>query len=363
MSNRENDHRMYTRRSHPSDPRARPEPWRAEGPRRFRDEHPAPSASDYGGEYDREYRREEGERGFGDPSRYAGEDGYYDHGGERYASHRPARREPGFDADQYDRTWSHRPERRDDPREHRDWRSASAEPFERDDWRYYGDQPTRAYEEHRGHGDGLVEKVKNFFGVGPKNYQRSDARILEDANDELFHDDRLDASRVEVKVENGVATLEGAVDGRWAKWRAEDRVERVGGVREVRNHLRIDANAGYSEESSILRYAGGAKGDELPSGLGAQANLDSLAAMSSADDAASATGTAALTGMGGAANDLVANEGSDLAARPEETEEEVVNTEEADGTFGARGLEGITTTGGFDNTVAVRPERKDRSAS
>jgi osmotically-inducible protein OsmY len=78
-----------------------------------------------------------------------------------------------------------------------------------------------------------------FTGRGPKGYQRSDARITEDVCDRLSDDPEIDASDVEVRVENGEVTLSGTVPDRRAKRRAEDLVEDVSGVREVHNHMRI----------------------------------------------------------------------------------------------------------------------------
>jgi hypothetical protein len=53
---------------------------------------------------------------------------------------------------------------------------------------------------------------------GPKNYQRSDERIREDICERLWHDSYIDSSEVEVKVQNGEVTLEGAVPRRDMKY-------------------------------------------------------------------------------------------------------------------------------------------------
>ncbi len=76
-------------------------------------------------------------------------------------------------------------------------------------------------------------------GKGPKGYVRSDARIREDVCDYLTAYPDVDASDIEVDVENGIVTLTGTVDDRDAKHEAQGVVEAVRGVREVRNHLRI----------------------------------------------------------------------------------------------------------------------------
>lgn len=348
---RRDDERIYSRRSHPGSGRP-PGRWEPED-HRFRGRPVAPSSNDYREDYGEDGRRDDEdfgnfqsyigsgdgyERGptyrsgrFGDTSRYSNADDYYDRG-ERW------------NRDEYDRTWSHRPERNvNEGNRHsyfgRDWRNT--EHFAQDDWRSYGERDARDYEEHRSHGEGLVEKMKSFFGVGPKNYRRSDERIHDEAAEALAHDERLDASDIDLRVANGVVTLTGTVSDRWSKWRAEDRVSHLFGVHDVQNRLEVNREKGFDENQSILRYAGGHKGDEEPVGLGAQANLNSLAGMGSADAASETTGTNAITGG-------------------QESNQE--------GTFGPRGLEGTTSTGGFNNTVVVHPaepaeeDKQERSA-
>lgn len=76
-------------------------------------------------------------------------------------------------------------------------------------------------------------------GRGPKDYQRSPERIREDAHEALTWHGGVDASDIVVKVEGDEITLEGTVDSRRGKRMAEDAVERVRGVRDVHNRLRI----------------------------------------------------------------------------------------------------------------------------
>ena len=83
-------------------------------------------------------------------------------------------------------------------------------------------------------------------GRGPKNYRRSDERIKEDVNDRLSDDYYLDASDVEVTVENMEVTLTGTVGSRNEKRRAEDLAESVSGVTNVENRLRVK-QGGYGD--------------------------------------------------------------------------------------------------------------------
>jgi osmotically-inducible protein OsmY len=90
------------------------------------------------------------------------------------------------------------------------------------------------------------------WGRGPKGYQRSDSRVLEDVCDRLTYSD-VDAENIEVRVENGEVTLSGSVPDRSDKRRAEDVVEAVSGVRDVHNNIRVsrgDRGIGQSDTSS-----------------------------------------------------------------------------------------------------------------
>jgi len=76
-------------------------------------------------------------------------------------------------------------------------------------------------------------------GKGPKGYTRSDDRIREDVHDRLADDPYVDASDIEVKVENGDVVLTGDVYDREQKRRAEDIIESISGVRNVENRIHV----------------------------------------------------------------------------------------------------------------------------
>jgi BON domain len=77
---------------------------------------------------------------------------------------------------------------------------------------------------------------------GPRGYRRSDERILEDVSYQLGTAWSLDAIDIEVSVANAEVTLNGTVDSRWAKRRAEDITDGVFGVTHVQNNLRVRAS-------------------------------------------------------------------------------------------------------------------------
>ena len=87
-----------------------------------------------------------------------------------------------------------------------------------------------------------------YAGRGPRGYKRSDNRIEEDINERLTEHPMIDASDVEVSVQNGEVTLRGHVDHREAKRIAEDIAESVFGVKEVNNQIKVKQR-GESEET------------------------------------------------------------------------------------------------------------------
>lgn len=76
-------------------------------------------------------------------------------------------------------------------------------------------------------------------GRGPQGFQRSNERIHEDICERLTQHGQLDASNIQVEVNNGVVTLKGKVNSRRAKRMAEDAVETISGVRDVQNQLQV----------------------------------------------------------------------------------------------------------------------------
>lgn len=80
---------------------------------------------------------------------------------------------------------------------------------------------------------------ESMAGKGPRNYNRSDDTIKEDANEALYRSTAVDASEIEVFVNAGTVTLRGSVLSREQKKMAEYAVENLAGVKDVFNELRI----------------------------------------------------------------------------------------------------------------------------
>lgn len=89
-----------------------------------------------------------------------------------------------------------------------------------------------------GRGEGNGGERGRFAGRGPRGYRRSDERILEDVCDSLSSG-IIDASDIEVKVDDGEVTLTGEVERRDWKHIAEDMASDVNGVRDIHNRIRV----------------------------------------------------------------------------------------------------------------------------
>ncbi|KRA81456.1 BON domain-containing protein [Altererythrobacter sp. Root672] len=132
----------------------------------------------------------------------------------------------------------------------------------RGEWR---ERPDWNEQNERGWFDRASDEVASWFGDeaahhrrelydhrgrGPAGYTRSDERILEDVNDELTEDWRVEASKVQVTVNAGEVTLDGTVPTRAQKRRAEDCVEDLSGVRHVQNNLRVEEASAWDRNNS-----------------------------------------------------------------------------------------------------------------
>jgi osmotically-inducible protein OsmY len=103
------------------------------------------------------------------------------------------------------------------------------------------------YDQRYGSGTGSSYRQRDWYngpytGRGPQGYQRQDERIREDVNDRLTWHGGVDATNIQVRVENGEVTLEGTVEDRRQKRLAEDIAEDVSGVKDVHNHLHLKQN-------------------------------------------------------------------------------------------------------------------------
>ncbi len=101
---------------------------------------------------------------------------------------------------------------------------------------YYETAPGYVYEEY------WWETPGPYTGLGPRGYVRSDEDIQEEVCSRLAANGQLDASDVEVQVNNHEVTLKGNVNNRSDKRLAEDIADTVFGVDDIHNELRINKN-------------------------------------------------------------------------------------------------------------------------
>jgi len=124
------------------------------------------------------------------------------------------------------------------------------------DWSVQGHRGPGPNWEGRGGGTGY-SAAGNWMagphrGRGPQGYQRSDARIEEDVCEHLTHHGMLDATGIQVQVENGEVTLTGTVESRQAKRLAEDILDAISGVRDIHNQLRVQRDQGQDHQNPFM---------------------------------------------------------------------------------------------------------------
>lgn len=78
----------------------------------------------------------------------------------------------------------------------------------------------------------------SFHGKGPKGYTRSDERIREEICERLS-EGYLDASDIEVSVQDGEVTLTGSIADRRTKRLAEELADGIRGVKDIENRLKL----------------------------------------------------------------------------------------------------------------------------
>jgi osmotically-inducible protein OsmY len=105
--------------------------------------------------------------------------------------------------------------------------------------------------ESRG-GDIWTERGR-FRGKGPRNFKRSDDRILEDVCRQLEDHDSIDASNLDVTVNNCEVTLKGTAENRKDKRLAEEIAEGVWGVKDVRNEIRVQSRENLTDRGQQTR--------------------------------------------------------------------------------------------------------------
>lgn len=115
--------------------------------------------------------------------------------------------------------------------------------------------------EYRQSNDSFGTGGRNFCGVGPRGYSRSRDRVREDICELLTDAPHIDASDLDIEVDaQGIVTLRGEVESRREKRMIEDCIDRVRGVRDVRNEIvvrgRMQSPSMRSRSSSVEAASG-----------------------------------------------------------------------------------------------------------
>jgi len=135
----------------------------------------------------------------------------------------------------------------------RDWQGAgSGSGLGHADWNRYG--AGEQYQNWNRDQQPHFNEQKNRW---PKSYKRSDERLKDDIHEELIRHGRIDASEIEVQVKDGEVTLTGVVISRHDKRTAEELAEKVLGVRDVQNQLRLRNQQGQGQSSDQHRSMSG----------------------------------------------------------------------------------------------------------
>jgi osmotically-inducible protein OsmY len=229
-------------------------------------------------EFDYEYKRGRRDREYYDQPYYRGDEEPYDRGygpepsrygagpGRYYNEPYRGRRSGEYYSEPYDSYGSCRYEYSDRSREpyyRREYEGGYHEPYyrgkygrgseERGFFERVGDQVRSWFGDEEAERRRRMDEARRgaYVGRGPRGYQRSEERIREDINDRLTDDWYVDASDVEVIVNNSVVTLTGHVNSREEKRRAEDIVLSVSGVSDVSNQLRIGRSVPLTTEAEM----------------------------------------------------------------------------------------------------------------
>jgi hypothetical protein len=107
----------------------------------------------------------------------------------------------------------------------------------------YGPLDRGGYLKLHGPDYGRAEDGRHSYrGRGPRDYRRPDERVYADVCEALTDDEQVDATNIEVAVKDGEVTLSGHVSSRDEKRRAEDVADRIAGVRDIHNQLRVQSD-------------------------------------------------------------------------------------------------------------------------
>jgi hypothetical protein len=146
---------------------------------------------------------------------------------------------------------------------------------------------------------------QSHYGRGPRNFRRSDERIREEINERLTRHPEIDASDVDVQVNNGEVTLSGVVEDRTAKRLAEDLTEEIYGVTDVQNQLKV--------RHGFLAGLMGEKADESDREVHRSASREGSSSAMSASGSSGSSSMSGSSASGGSVGTAGATSGANRA--------------------------------------------------
>lgn len=111
--------------------------------------------------------------------------------------------------------------------------------------------------------------VKSHIGKGPIGFERSDETIYDEVCQVLSDHPAIDASEVEVTVQEGLVTLTGTIESKHQKLEAEWTIDQIPGVVDIINLLRTvgEPRVEETEEEGALQANPVLRREELPPSL------------------------------------------------------------------------------------------------
>jgi hypothetical protein len=103
----------------------------------------------------------------------------------------------------------------------------------------------------------------DFTGKGPLHSRRDPSRLYEEVCEQLYLSPDVDATEIKVSIDDRTVILEGFVDSRFSKKCTERTIEKISGVSDVINKLRIKDLIDFKEDKIIARNDDGIYSQEI----------------------------------------------------------------------------------------------------
>jgi hypothetical protein len=96
---------------------------------------------------------------------------------------------------------------------------------------------------------------QNFAGRGPKDWKLSDEKLKERVCEVLLHSNEVDATEIEVDVQDRIVNLKGNISSKGMRRVAEDLVGSIPGVEDVFTQLKIQNTSNFQLSDRAIKEA------------------------------------------------------------------------------------------------------------